>query len=32
MDNPITGCLLVVDDDKVNRLLLGTTWFSKATP
>jgi sigma-B regulation protein RsbU (phosphoserine phosphatase) len=23
MDNPTTGCLLVVDDDKVNRLLLG---------
>ena len=23
MDNPTTGCLLVVDDDKVNRLMLG---------
>jgi CheY-like chemotaxis protein len=23
MDNPTIGCLLVVDDDKVNRLLLG---------
>src|SRR3972149_778524 len=23
MDNPSTGCLLVVDDDKVNRLMLG---------
>ena len=23
MDNPSAGCLLVVDDDKVNRLMLG---------